>query len=102
MGLPAGPREGARLASRPAPLSSRERVRLELPHRDDRLAQRAPRALALLPRRREPVGGELARRDEHLDERRARGLSDGLVRLSVGIEDVEDILEDLEQALAKV
>ena len=36
------------------------------------------------------------------EERRARGLSDGLVRLSVGIEDVEDILEDLEQALAKV
>ncbi|MDH3745994.1 MAG: PLP-dependent aspartate aminotransferase family protein [Acidobacteriota bacterium] len=37
-----------------------------------------------------------------VDERRARGLGDGLVRLSVGIEDVEDILEDLEQALAKV
>ena len=35
------------------------------------------------------------------DERRARGLSDGLVRLSVGIEDVEDIIADLEQALAK-
>ena len=35
-------------------------------------------------------------------ERQARGLSDGLVRLSVGIEDVEDILEDLDQALAKV
>ncbi len=35
-------------------------------------------------------------------ERRARGLSDGLVRLSVGIEDVEDILEDLDQAFAKV
>ncbi len=34
-------------------------------------------------------------------ERRARGLSDGLVRLSVGIEDVEDIIADLEQALAK-
>ncbi len=35
------------------------------------------------------------------DERRARGLGDGLVRLSVGIEDAEDILEDLEQALAR-
>lgn len=35
-------------------------------------------------------------------ERKARGLSDGLVRLSVGIEDVEDILEDLDRALAKV
>jgi len=36
------------------------------------------------------------------EERRARGLTDGLVRLSVGIEDVEDILEDLEQAFSKV
>lgn len=34
-------------------------------------------------------------------ERHARGLSDGLVRLSVGIEDVDDILADLEQALDK-
>ena len=33
------------------------------------------------------------------EERRARGLGDGLVRLSTGIEDVEDILADLEQAL---
>ncbi len=32
-------------------------------------------------------------------DRYARGLSDGLVRLSVGIEDVEDIITDLEQAL---
>jgi cystathionine gamma-lyase len=36
------------------------------------------------------------------DEREARGLTDGLVRLSVGIEDVQDILDDLEKALAKV
>ena len=36
------------------------------------------------------------------DERRARGLSDGLVRLSVGVEDSEDILEDLERALVQV
>jgi len=36
-----------------------------------------------------------------VEERRARGLSDGLVRLSVGIEDVEDIIADLEQALEK-
>ena len=35
------------------------------------------------------------------EERQARGLTDGLVRLSVGIEDVEDIVADLEQALAK-
>jgi len=34
-------------------------------------------------------------------ERRAQlGLTDGMVRLSVGIEDVEDLLADLEQALA--
>lgn len=30
------------------------------------------------------------------------GISDGLVRLAVGIEDVEDIISDLEQALSKV
>lgn len=35
-----------------------------------------------------------------VDERLARGLTDGLVRLSVGIEDVADILEDLDRALA--
>lgn len=34
--------------------------------------------------------------------REARGIVDGLVRLSVGIEDVDDLLEDVEQALAKV
>ena len=33
------------------------------------------------------------------EERHARGLSDGLVRLSVGIEDKQDIIDDLEQAL---
>ena len=42
------------------------------------------------------------RRGTGRKERRARGLGDGLVRLSVGIEDPEDILEDLERALAKV
>lgn len=34
------------------------------------------------------------------DIRESRGLTDTLLRLSVGIEDVEDILADLEQALA--
>ena len=34
------------------------------------------------------------------EDRLARGLTDGLVRLSVGIEDVADILADLDQALA--
>ena len=33
------------------------------------------------------------------EERRKAGLDDGLVRLSVGIEDVEDLLGDLQQAL---
>ena len=37
-----------------------------------------------------------------VEERHARGLTDGLVRISVGIEDVEDIIADLEQALEKV
>jgi cystathionine beta-lyase/cystathionine gamma-synthase len=35
------------------------------------------------------------------DRRQALGITDGLLRLSVGIEDVEDLLEDLEQALAE-
>lgn len=34
------------------------------------------------------------------EERRARGISDGLIRLSVGIEDTEDLIDDLRQALA--
>ena len=33
------------------------------------------------------------------EERAARGITDGLVRLSVGIEDVDDLLADLAQAL---
>jgi cystathionine gamma-lyase/cystathionine beta-lyase/cystathionine gamma-lyase/homocysteine desulfhydrase len=34
--------------------------------------------------------------------RKAIGITDGMVRISVGIEDVQDILEDLDQALAKI
>ncbi|MGE7979744.1 MULTISPECIES: bifunctional cystathionine gamma-lyase/homocysteine desulfhydrase [unclassified Psychrobacillus] len=34
------------------------------------------------------------------DRRAELGITDGLVRISVGIEDVEDLIEDLEQALA--
>lgn len=34
------------------------------------------------------------------EERKKLGISDGLLRLSVGIEDVDDLLEDLEQAIA--
>ncbi len=37
-----------------------------------------------------------------VEDRRAAGITDGLVRLSVGIEDVEDILADLDQALGKL
>ena len=36
------------------------------------------------------------------DERLRMGVTDGLVRLSAGIENTPDLLEDLEQALAKV
>ena len=40
--------------------------------------------------------------DVPAEERHARGLSDGLVRISVGIEDPDDIIDDLKQALEKV
>ncbi|MBW7889107.1 MAG: cystathionine gamma-synthase [Bacteroidetes bacterium] len=36
------------------------------------------------------------------NERIKNGVTDGLVRISVGIEDVEDILQDLQQALKKI
>ena len=39
--------------------------------------------------------------DVPAEDRRKRGLTDGLVRLSVGIEDVEDIIAGLESALEK-
>ena len=39
--------------------------------------------------------------DVPADERNARGLTDGLVRLSVGVEDADDIEQDLAQALDK-
>ncbi len=35
------------------------------------------------------------------DIREQLGISDGMIRLSVGIEDVDDLLEDLDQALAR-
>jgi cystathionine gamma-lyase/cystathionine beta-lyase/cystathionine gamma-lyase/homocysteine desulfhydrase len=35
-------------------------------------------------------------------ERNRLGITDGLVRVSVGIEDVEDIIADLDQALNKI
>jgi len=36
------------------------------------------------------------------EERKASGITDGLLRLSVGIEDVEDLVEDLDRALSKI
>lgn len=35
------------------------------------------------------------------DEKTTLGISDGLVRLSVGLEDADDLIEDLDQALSK-
>jgi cystathionine beta-lyase/cystathionine gamma-synthase len=41
---------------------------------------------------------------EHMTpaERRAAGIDDGLIRFSVGLENPEDIIADLEQALERV
>jgi cystathionine beta-lyase len=36
------------------------------------------------------------------EERIKNGLSDSLIRLSVGVEDIEDLLADLEQTLGKI
>ncbi len=36
------------------------------------------------------------------EERRAAGISDGLIRISVGLEHVDDIISDIEQALVKM
>ncbi|MBT5570642.1 MAG: O-succinylhomoserine sulfhydrylase [Alphaproteobacteria bacterium] len=36
------------------------------------------------------------------EERAQLGISDGVVRISIGLEDVQDLLEDLDRALAKV
>jgi methionine-gamma-lyase len=41
---------------------------------------------------------------EHMtpEERKAAGIDDGLIRLSVGLENAEDIIADLEQALSRL
>lgn len=36
------------------------------------------------------------------EDRKKQGIKDGLIRFSIGIEEVEDIIADIEQALAKV
>ena len=40
--------------------------------------------------------------DVAIEERRRVGITDGLVRLSVGLEDVDDLIADLGQALERV
>lgn len=37
-----------------------------------------------------------------VEERNKLGITDGLVRLSVGLEDVQDIIDDLEMALKMI
>ena len=47
------------------------------------------------------VGGEAREARVVLDEElAAAGISEGLVRISVGLEDIEDIIADFEQAFA--
>ncbi|HAC23765.1 MAG TPA: cystathionine gamma-synthase, partial [Cytophagales bacterium] len=36
------------------------------------------------------------------EERLKNGLTDSLIRLSIGVEDAEDLLEDLNQAFSKI
>ncbi|MEO1173049.1 MAG: PLP-dependent transferase, partial [Myxococcota bacterium] len=36
------------------------------------------------------------------DARRELGISDGAMRLSVGLEDVDDLIDDLGQALGRI
>jgi len=36
------------------------------------------------------------------EERLKVGMTDSLIRLSVGIEDIEDLIQDLDKALAKL
>jgi len=36
------------------------------------------------------------------EDRNRLGITDGLVRISVGIEDVEDLINDLDQALSRI
>jgi cystathionine beta-lyase/cystathionine gamma-synthase len=36
------------------------------------------------------------------EERDEAGIDDGLIRLSVGLENVEDIMSDLDQALSRL
>jgi cystathionine gamma-synthase len=40
--------------------------------------------------------------DYSAEQRESLGILDNLVRIALGLEDVEDLIADLEQALAKV
>ena len=44
----------------------------------------------------------MTHRSVPVEERRKYGITDGLIRLSVGIESAKDIIADIEQSLAKV
>ena len=48
-----------------------------------------------------PTYKQLKKLAESAKERRKAGLSDGLVRLSVGIEHVDDLLADVQQAIER-
>jgi cystathionine beta-lyase/cystathionine gamma-synthase len=45
------------------------------------------------------VPSRTSHRSLTVEERQRAGISDGLIRVSVGIEDNEDLLEDFERAL---
>ena len=47
------------------------------------------------------ISTDMTHIDVPREEREARGLTDGLVRISVGIEHVDDIIDDLNIALEK-
>ena len=48
------------------------------------------------------IPAETTHSEMSAEERKKSGITDNLIRLSVGIEDYEDLLEDLQQALDKI
>jgi O-acetylhomoserine (thiol)-lyase len=48
------------------------------------------------------MGGTVERRGRPCEEQLKTGVTDGYVRLSVGIEHIDDIIADLDQALEAV
>ena len=49
-----------------------------------------------------PAPGQHDAQHLHPEERARYGISDGLVRISVGLEDLADIVADIQQALDSV